>query len=186
MSSSRRIIFYLAAILAVLALAGCGTAIEKPAKDVLVQTAVNVLPGAIGGMLGGGSKDNSPTEATLVINVAADVNPAMDGSASPIQVSVYELAGSTGFAKAQFFALRENESATLGADLISREAVMLPPGGARTLELKLDPRTRHLGVTAAFAQIDEAKWKTEVQITPSERNEILVNVYKLSIHSAKK
>jgi type VI secretion system protein VasD len=97
--------------------------------------------------------------AKAQITVAADVNPDSSGRASPIVVRVYQLKEEGQFASSDFFAIYDNESATLGGGFIAREEYVLQPGESREIELKLEKEAKFLGVLAAYRDIRNAKWR---------------------------
>lgn len=112
-----------------------------------------------------------PTQLLLRIQAAEDLNPAVDGSSSPVAVLVYELSANSNFQASDFFALYDETSTTLGSDLISRESQNLVPGQTLTYEKKLNPLTRYIGVISAFREIDNAQWRVIVPIKPKTLND---------------
>ena len=101
----------------------------------------------------------SGATAKTLITVAADVNPDSGGRASPVVVRIYQLKEQGAFAASDFFAIYDNESATLGGGLIGREEYVLNPGEQRELELKLDKDAKFLGAVAAYRDIRNSKWR---------------------------
>src|SRR5262245_11091807 len=81
------------------------------------------------------SKPPKPTPTHAQLIVSGDVNPDPSGRASPIVVRIFQLRNDGEFAAADFFALYDNEKATLGASLIAREEYVLAPGETRMLDL---------------------------------------------------
>lgn len=102
------------------------------------------------------------TQATLI--ASADVNPDSEGRPSPVVVRIYQLRGDAEFNDARFFALYDNESATLGASLIMRDERTLFPGQRAPLDLALAPDARFLGVVAAYRDIRSSRWRTVVGV----------------------
>jgi type VI secretion system protein VasD len=112
-----------------------------------------------------------PTRAQLV--AASDVNPDASGRASPIVVRLYQLKDNGEFATADFFALYDNEKATLGASLLSREEFVLSPGETRDLQLELKTEARFLGAIAAFRDVRSARWRALTQAPAKTLTDLL-------------
>ena len=95
----------------------------------------------------------------LTLVAGADVNPDVRGRASPITVRVYALKTTQAFESADFFSLFDKDQATLGAELVQREEVLLRPGERRTVEMTLAPDAKAIAVMAAFRDLDRARWR---------------------------
>jgi type VI secretion system protein VasD len=107
-----------------------------------------------------------PPPVSVVVEVAAapDVNPDLDGRASPVSVRVLELSDATSFGKAEFFPLWDQEAQVLGPTLVARHEVTLAPGARAEIPFALDPKVRSIGVVAAFRDFRSATWKSTVAI----------------------
>ena len=81
---------------------------------------VGVLGGLV--LLGAGCS-SAPKLASLAgsIQASADLNPSVSQRPSPLLLRVYELKTAAGFNQADFMALYQSDTATLGADMVSRE-----------------------------------------------------------------
>jgi type VI secretion system protein VasD len=99
----------------------------------------------------------SPVQIT--IEASADVNPDSRKRASPITVRVYGLKASSPFEAADFFSLFEKDQATLGADMVVREEMLLRPGESKVLTLTLSPEVKSIAYFAAYRDLDQAKWR---------------------------
>jgi len=88
-----------------------------------------------------------------------NVNPDVQGRPSPLVIKIYHLKASDKFELADFFALFDQPEATLGADLLAVEDVMMSPGETQPYEGAFDPQTRFIGVVGAFRDINQAEWK---------------------------
>jgi type VI secretion system protein VasD len=124
----------LATITVPLLLAGCAA---KPPEDVRIRGSI-----------------------TAVDSVNAD----SIGRPSPIQIRIYQLATADKFSSADFFALSDTPEATLGADMLGVESIMLTPGETRPYEAEYDPGTRFIGVTAGYREIHQAQWRAVVEM----------------------
>jgi len=127
-------------------------------------------------LLGACSKD-APVEPaaadpasgiTLYFSAAAGLNPGATGTPAPVRVRLYELKNSAAFARADYFALAERAQATLGADLIDQDEVLLQPGEQLRLERPLNPATRQLGLVVGYREIDQAQWRSVLPVPPRD------------------
>jgi type VI secretion system protein VasD len=112
-----------------------------------------------------------PITVTLALATGADVNPDVENRASPLEVRVNELADTSQFASADFFALWGQESQTLAAGPYRRHEFMLAPNGVATRELTLDPAMQYVGVAAAFRDIRKASWRAVVPIVQDPKGQ---------------
>lgn len=104
---------------------------------------------------------SKPVVSQVKLSVAAgtDVNPDARNRPSPITVRVYALKSAATFEAADFFSLFEKDAAVLGADVISREELLMRPGDSKPLEMKLPPEAKALAVFAAYRDLDRARWR---------------------------
>lgn len=105
-----------------------------------------------------------PVSVVVVVEATADVNPDVDGRASPVTVRVYQLADHASFAKAEFFPLWDQESVTLAATVIDQRELRLAPGARDEIGFELDPKVRSIGIATAYRDFRSATWKTSVAI----------------------
>jgi type VI secretion system protein VasD len=122
-----------------------------------------------------------PPVSVLVEAVAAgDVNPDLEGRASPVIVRIYQLADEAAFAKAEFFPLWDSESATLATAVVGRNEIRLAPGARGEVRFKLDPKVGSVGVAAAYRDFRSISWRTSVAIPeqpePGSTIRLLVSV----------
>ena len=113
-----------------------------------------------------------PTEVALTITGGADMN----SGGRPAQVKVYYLTAQAGFASGDFFALFDSAAATLGADLLSDDQYLLAPGDVKTDAKTFPSPPTHIGVVAAFQNIDQPGWKTIQPLAPNAVNTVKVSV----------
>jgi type VI secretion system protein VasD len=136
-------------------------------------------------VLGACAKDPPPPPPPGVIDLSikagADINPDPDGKAAPALVRVYQLASPVRFENADFFLLFEKEKETLGPDLVGREEIAVAPGETKTLNQPLKPAATHVGVVAAFRDIDRASWRALVEVPPHGTTKLESDVSKLKI-----
>ena len=74
----------------------------------------------------------SPTSIDAQILASFEINPDANGRPSPLVVRIYELKSISAFNDADFFKLYDEEVATLGGDLLSREEFELTPGESKS------------------------------------------------------
>jgi type VI secretion system protein VasD len=115
--------------------------------------------GLTGVLLAGCAPKPVVTTVSITLVAGADANPDARGRASPLTVRVYALKSPGPFEGADFFSLFEKDQATLGAELVQREEMLLRPGETRKLDLTLPPDAKAIGVMAAFRDLDRARWR---------------------------
>lgn len=98
------------------------------------------------------------------IEAVASVNPDSLGRPSPLQVKIFQLGAKDKFEAADYFALSDASEATLGADMLGVQAIMLSPGDRKPYEGVFDPETRFIGVIAGYREIHQAQWRAIVEM----------------------
>ena len=137
---------------------------NKSARPIpgIVLAAATILLGACA--------SGPPEDVTLTgtLEAVAAVNPDGQGRPSPLVIKIFQLKANDKFELADFFALFDQPEATLGADLLAVEDVMMSPGELRPYEGAFDPDTRFIGVVAAYRDINQAQWKDVVEMPERE------------------
>lgn len=118
---------------------------------------------------------------TLYFSAAPGLNPGASGTPAPVRVRLYELKNSAAFARADFFALAERAQATLGADLIDQDEVLLQPGEQLRIERPLDPATRQVGLVVGYREVDQAQWRSVLPVPPRDYQ---ISLDVRAVHSA--
>ena len=116
------------------------------------------------------------TPVRLALVGGSDLNPDARGRASPVMVRVYALKTTASFDSADFFALFEKDTATLGADLHQREETLLRPGERKLLTFTLPAEVTSLGILAAYRDLARATWRQIVPLkvgTPTDLTAML-------------
>jgi len=113
-----------------------------------------------------------PTVLRATLIAQASVNPDIRGRPSPVTVRVYGLKTRSVMDNAHFFALFEKDKETLGADLVDREEFQLQPGDTRLIEKQLTADFAHLGVFAAFRDVERAQWRDVMTMIPRQLNRL--------------
>ena len=133
-----------------------------PLSSLQARRRLRVLGAAAAVLLGGCAAPPpkpvvTPVEVTL--SAAANANPDAQGRASPLTVRLYVLKSPGAFNGADFFSLYDKDTATLGAELVQREDMLLRPGESRKLSLTLAPEAKAIGVLAAYRDLEHARWR---------------------------
>ncbi len=150
--------------------------ISKNLAGVVFCSALLVMGGA-----GCGKKGARPTRVDAGITAVADLNPDAHGRPSPVVVRVYELKTLSVFENADFYALYDEELATLGADLLAREELEIRPGEKRKYERTVDLRARYLGVIAAFRDLENARWRSHVKLGGKKRVSLQITLDRAAV-----
>ncbi len=129
----------------------------------------------------GGCTGAKPTEVDAAIRAVADLNPDAAGRPSPVVVRVYELKTLSVFESADFYSLYDDETASLGSDLIAREELIIRPGDEIGYDKVADPRTRYLGVIAAFRDLENARWRSFVKLGDQRRVSLLIQLDRTAV-----
>ncbi len=119
---------------------------------------------------------SSPPLLRGAITVDPNVNPDRAGRPSPIVVRVYELKSVAAFNGADFFALFENEQATLSSELVGREEFQLQPAETREYRRQLQPDTKFIGVVGAFRDLEQARWRQAVPVPSKSKPTITIGL----------
>ena len=116
----------------------------------------------------------SPTVVSMNVVAAGDINPNSAGRASPVVLRIYRLSSPSIFNEADFFQLFEEESATLGADLLGREELVVMPSSSQVLTREVPDDTAYIGVIANFRDADRAIWRASLPIAANETTNFAV------------
>lgn len=134
-----------------------------------------------------------PIELKGDIVTSETINPNRDGRASPVTVVIYYLKNGNAFMTLDFFNLYNSESGAIASDLIQRTEVQVAPGQTHPLASEFDPETTHIGVLAAFRDIDNAQWRAIIavpekglkdRLNPFSKKKLVVTVDTLSVSAA--
>ena len=123
----------------------------------------------------------SDTSINAQILASYEINPDANGRPSPLVVRVYELKSINAFNEADFFKLYDEELATLGGDLLSREEFELTPGGRHEIVHKAHEQARYFVVVAAYRNIDQASWRASKVLKLNSKNSLIVRINKLNV-----
>jgi len=122
-----------------------------------------------------------PAYTTLKFEISDDVNPDLNGRASPVVVKVFELSSRTLFDSQDFFSLYDEPKNVLGPDLMVKNEFEFAPGSQHKYELSLSPGIRYAGILVAYQDIENARWREVVEIDTTEYRTYDVIIGELSV-----
>jgi type VI secretion system VasD/TssJ family lipoprotein len=101
----------------------------------------------------------------LMIQAGRELNTDSRQASASLALRIYLLRDAQGFQNASFDNLYDNDEATLGATLLTRESVFVRPGESRELSLELAREVRAVGVLAAYRELERAQWRAVLPLT---------------------
>jgi type VI secretion system protein VasD len=128
------------------------------------------------GLLATGCGGPSPTTVTATLIATPQVNPNSDNQPSPIVIRFYSLKSTDTFNGATFFDLFDNDTKTLGADLLGRKEVEIVPGKTLQVDISAPPDTPFLGVVAGYRDLENAKWRDVWPLSAGDSNTVIVTL----------
>jgi type VI secretion system protein VasD len=105
----------------------------------------------------------TPT-ATFNVNSANYLNPDINGQASPVIVTVYQLKNGYNFSQADYQSLTNNAAQVLGDDIIDQNSFAIRPGNSASISQKVYPNTKFIGIVAAYRDPNSVSWHKVVQL----------------------
>jgi type VI secretion system VasD/TssJ family lipoprotein len=95
----------------------------------------------------------------LLVQAQRSLNTDARNVSASLALRVYVLRDASGFEKASFDSLYDDDEATLGSNVLVRESLHLRPGEARELALELSGDARAVAVFGAFREIEHSQWR---------------------------
>jgi type VI secretion system protein VasD len=131
-------------------------------------------------LLLGGCAAQYPTILQTRVTVADDVNPDVFDQPSPIVISFYQLTNNLTFNATDFLGLYQSAKTLLGEDFVNQYQFEVAPGQHYSFTYKLDPKTRYIGIVAAYSQLNKTVWRKTVVLQPSDYAEelFIININK--------
>ena len=123
-----------------------------------------------------------PPSTDITFNISADVNPDINGRASPVVVKVFELSSRTVFDTQDFFTLYESPEDALGPDLLKKDELELQPERVKHYKMVLNRNTRYVGFVVAYRNIESSRWRAVVEVEPTGYENLTINIEKLAIY----
>jgi len=98
------------------------------------------------------------------IQAARYLNPDVQGEASPVGLTFYELKNNTLFDKVAFFKLQDGSIEALQGTLIDQRSFMIRPEEQLNFKYLLSSDARYLGVVVAYRHLTFSEWKKIVTL----------------------
>lgn len=117
-----------------------------------------------------------PGLAMVNLHTANYLNPDINGKASPVVVTLYQLKSPYNFKQASYAELSDNASRVLGNDLVDKNTLEMRPGSSRTIEQHIDENTQYLGIVAAYRDIQSANWHKVIKVNPTSQANVNINL----------
>ncbi|MDM0115683.1 type VI secretion system lipoprotein TssJ [Variovorax sp. J22R133] len=95
----------------------------------------------------------------LLVQAQRSLNTDARNASASLALRVYVLRDASGFEKASFDSLYDDDEATLGSNVLVRESLHLRPGEARELALEVAGDARVVAVFGAFREIEHSNWR---------------------------
>lgn len=123
----------------------------------------------------------SPTKLSLDIAASGTLNPNSEQQPSPVVLRVYELKTPDGFNGAGFFDLFDNDTKTLGGDLLGKREFEIAPGQKTTYNNDISPESQYVGILAGYRDIDNATWRTTAPVKAETTNSFVLRLEQLAV-----
>jgi type VI secretion system protein VasD len=127
----------------------------------------------------------SPTTVKVTVVASPQTNPNSDNQPSPTVVRLYDLKTPDTFNNASFFDLYNNDSRTLGADMLGRREIEIPPGQTLKVDGVAATGTQYLGVMAGFRDLTGSGWRTTYKLDTGDTNKLIVTLEAKSLTLSK-
>ncbi len=122
--------------------------------------------GTLALLAGCGGEPPGPASVTLAFTGGPGMNPGPDGADRPLTVSIFRLRDPGAFETADFFALQSDPATALGGSLIGQAQVAIPPGGAASLTVTMEPEATFLGLAALLRDPGGKAWHVARPVAP--------------------
>jgi type VI secretion system protein VasD len=151
---------------------------------IAIFTTLNGCSGTVSGITKGVLDkvfEDTPPKVVIRITSDNDINPDITGRPSPIVLRIYALKSDDIFNNADFFAIYEQDKTILGDTMTAREEVELAPGDSIEMEKEFDMETTHVGVMAAYRDLDNAVWRGSIVTPVNETTYVDVKLERLTL-----
>jgi type VI secretion system protein VasD len=102
--------------------------------------------------------------ANFNVNSAGYLNPDINGQASPVLVTVYQLKNGYAFSQADYESLTANAAQVLGNDIVDKNSFEVQPSASFSTSEKVYPDTKFIGVVAAYRDPNSVSWHKVVPL----------------------
>jgi type VI secretion system protein VasD len=112
-----------------------------------------------------GSNDDQPSTIGFSLLAEPDVNPNESGEAAPIEFQVVLLVEDSKLLATDYDQVTGDVEKALGKNYLDHQEYTLLPGQFKYLPpIKLDEKTRYIGVIARYADPDSAEWRKVIKV----------------------
>jgi type VI secretion system protein VasD len=130
---------------------------------------------------GGAPKPPPPTAVSGSIEAAATLNPSVSRRPSPLLLRVYELKSAAQFGSADFMSLYRSDQTAIGTEFVAREEFTLQPGQTVPYNKTLAPETRFIGVVGAYRDLERANWRAVAAVQPNKPQKVKISAGELAV-----
>ncbi len=127
---------------------------------------------------------NIPT-AEMDVQSVTYLNPDINGQASPVALTIYQLSKPDKFNQASYIALENNSSAVLGDDLIDKNIIEIRPKTTMHISEAISEDTHYIGIIAGYQNQRIGNWRHLIKCdTTANKNinlKILLESHTLSV-----
>ena len=120
-------------------------------------------------------------DKTLFIQAPEDKYPDINELLVKKGIRVSEMKTTEDTLEDFFLGVIDEEEATLGGDLLSRDEFELSPGQGREINSRTHDEARYFGVLVAYRDIDQAHWRASTPLEKNSKNKIIVTVGKQTV-----
>ncbi|WP_152220275.1 type VI secretion system lipoprotein TssJ [Pseudomonas sp. SCB32] len=103
----------------------------------------------------------------ITFKVDEDINRDGSGRAMPVLLNVFELRSAGNFEMSDYFDLRDNAHARLGADFLRGDQLMIWPGATERRSYTSTSEPALIGVVAGYQQLEGRTWRLLVPLQAS-------------------
>lgn len=123
-----------------------------------------------------GEKDEQPSMIALHAYAAADVNSGQEMQAKPVDVKIFALSNDHRLFSYDFFSLLDSPEETLGVTLVDflDESTIEPDSYVILGPYELPPRTKKIGIIAAFNDIEATTWRASISVDSIDADDRLL------------
>lgn len=115
-----------------------------------------------------------PTVVNVQASAAATANAMPQGQGAPVIIRIYQLASKAAFEGAEFYPLFNQDSATLGPDLVKKDEFLLAPGASKSITLTPPDNVHVIGVFAAYRDFQNVTWRADADIAAHKTTTVTV------------
>jgi len=118
------------------------------------------------------------------ITAAPDINPDINGTPSPVAMSIFELSDPVSFEGSTFFNLYGNAKQSLGSTLLHERDLMITPGQTLKVSIPYVQGAHFVAYIAAFRNLQQVEWQGITAINQDSvfGNEIMVLLDQQGLH----